>query len=419
MFARRMRLALLSATLVVLLSPVAAGADSGEQTVVHLAPALSAPGVHATATLTVQAGASLLLSIEADGLNPNSMYTAHIHAGTMREPSASFGLLGTLQTDAAGHATLQTSTMRASAAGTDVDLASSDIADGQHLIEVHGPNSDLVTSGQIPRANSASSDWEPGPNAVGEYFCNGVIDSPGAGVSVPGGGMIQVSGWIVDMNATGWAGFDDVHVYDGLAGSGRFLTKGIVGMSRPDVGLALGNPYAFNSGFAATIPAGLLDAGQHTLTVYAHAPDKGWWYQQVNVNVVAQAPVQNPRLVAAIANPAYGGNIYTDDDTYTITGYALDQSANINQGSQGTGIDRVQVYMNDAYFGDADLAFSDSRAATFGNQFANGGFRFTFKPTKLHEGNVQLEVRAHSVVTDKEVSVPTTFTLMEGANPKD
>jgi hypothetical protein len=100
-------------------------------------------------------------------------------------------------------------------------------------------------------------------------------------------------------------------------------------------------------------------------------------------------------------------------------GYALDDSANVNQGSQGTGIDRVQVYTNDMYMGDADLAFTDSQAVTFGKQFANAGFPFTFKPTKLHAGNVQLEVRAHSVVTGKEVSVPTTFALIEGDNPKD
>ncbi len=268
-------------------------------------------------------------------------------------------------------------------------------------------------------AAASTSDWDPGPEASGAYFSNGVIDSPTAGASIASGAPIQVSGWIVDTNATGWAGFDDVHVYDGLAGSGQFLTQGTVGMSRPDVAAALDNPYALNSGFLATVPAGMLQAGQHTLTVYAHTPDKGWWYQQVNVNVAAPAVAQNPQLIAAITTPEYGDNIYTGDDTYTIMGYALDQSATIAQGSQGTGIDRVQVYMNDAYMGDADLAFSDSHAATFGSQFANAGFRFTFKPTKLHEGNVQLEVRAHSVVTGNELSVPTTFTLIEGDNPKD
>jgi hypothetical protein len=220
------------------------------------------------------------------------------------------------------------------------------------------------------------------------------------------------------MDATGWAGFDDLHVYDGLAGSGRFLTRGTVGLNRPDVASALGNAYAGNSGFLATIPAGTLDAGQHTLTVYAHTPDKGWWYRQVGVTVNVQA-VESARLVAHISTPEYGENVYTGDDTYTITGYALDQSATINQGSQGSGIDRVQVYVNDGYVGDADLAFSDAQAATFGSQFANAGFRFTLKPTTLHAGNNQLEVRAHSVIAGKEISVPTTFTIVEGDNPKN
>lgn len=138
----------------------------------------------------------------------------------------------------------------------------------------------------------------------------------------------------------------------------------------------------------------------------------------MDVTVAAPAPATatlgSAQLVAGISEPEYGDKIYTGDDTYTIMGYALDQAATINQGSQGTGIDRVQVYINDSYIGDADLAYSDARAAMFGSQFANAGFRFTFKPTSLHEGNTQLEIRARSAMTGKEITIPTTFNIIEG-----
>jgi hypothetical protein len=114
-----------------------------------------------------------------------------------------------------------------------------------------------------------------------------------------------------------------------------------------------------------------VDVGRHTLTVFAHAPDKGWWYRQVGVSVTVQPAAESARAIAHISNPRYGEVVYTGDDTYTLTGYAPDKSATINQASQSSGIDRVQVYINDGYMGDADLAFSDAQAATFGSQFAN------------------------------------------------
>ena len=276
----------------------------------------------------------------------------------------------------------------------------------------------LVLATSVASAEQ-STNWQPGPGAQGEYFCNGVIDTPLAGATVTAGAPVQISGWMVDMNAEGWAGFDNLHVYDGLAGSGKFLSQGTIGMSRPDVAAALANPYYGSSGFAATIPAGALSPGQHTLAVYAHTPDKGWWYRELAVNVVGQPAASTDKPTVGVSQPEYGEKVYTEDDTYTIIGYALDPAATIMQGSQGSGIDRVQVYGNDTYLGDAELGYSNADASAFGSQFANAGFRFDFKPTKLHEGNAQLEIRAHSVVTGKEMSFPSTFLVVEGARPTD
>lgn len=128
------------------------------------------------------------------------------------------------------------------------------------------------------------------------------------------------------MTASGWAGFDDLHVYNGYAGSGRFLAKGTVGLDRPDVATTLASPFSAPSGFTATIPAGALGHGQHTLTVYAHTPDNGWWYRQVALTVAQQQPVRDRALVA-INVPEYGEKVYTGDSTYTVRGFALDKRA--------------------------------------------------------------------------------------------
>ena len=91
--------------------------------------------------------------------------------------------------------------------------------------------------------------------------------------------------------------------------------------------------------------------------------------------------------------------------------YALDPNAAANQGSQGTGIDHVAVYMDadkddpkTTFMGDADLAFSDEAARlAYGDKFVSAGWRLSFKPTKFSAKGHQLFVYAHSVVTGKEV----------------
>ena len=167
-----------------------------------------------------------------------------------------------------------------------------------------------------------------------------------------------------------------------------------------------------------------------TLSVYAHTPGKGWWYKQTNVIVSASAPpaapLLRPRRRRAAAPAAVSGgalptlviekptssesiNTHSNGGEYQMIGYALDRTPRCNQGSQGTGIDHVSVYLDKesddggSFLGDADLAFSDQAAATaFGQQFISAGWRLTFKPTTIHGGSHTLFVYAHSVVTNKE-----------------
>ena len=125
--------------------------------------------------------------------------------------------------------------------------------------------------------------------------------------------------------------------------------------------------------------------------------------------------------VLVIEKPASGDSIGTKNP-FTVMGYALDKNASATQGSRGTGIDRVSVYVDaerdngGAFVGDADLAFNDPvPQSTYGAQVSSAGWRLTFKPTSLHKGSHTFFVYAHSVVTGKEDLETVGFNIVENS----
>jgi hypothetical protein len=274
--------------------------------------------------------------------------------------------------------------------------------------------------GPAPAAADIVSTWTGGPGAAGDNTYVGLIDVPGVNATVPAGGFV-VAGWFVDKTADGWAGADDIQVFQGtMDGGGKMLAKATIAQSRPDVASALGNPFWAASGYSALVPPTSLSVGPQTLSVYARTPGKGWWYEQVQVNVAsgtvagAPAPGNAPVVpgaalpIVAFERPKDGEVVLTAND-FDIVGYALDKNAAPNQGVAGSGIDRVQVYIgNDRdhggiFLGDADLGFSDSTpVAQYGGQFASSGWRLTFKPTRFHVNTYNLYAYARSAVSGKE-----------------
>jgi hypothetical protein len=266
------------------------------------------------------------------------------------------------------------------------------------------------------------STWTPGPGAAGDDTYAGFIDVPPANATVPTGNF-EVDGWLVDTTAQGWAGADDVQVFQGtMDGGGKMLARAVFAQNRPDVATALSNPYWAASGFTAIVPASSLPTGGQTLSVYAHTPGKGWWYKQVQVNVSATAATSAPPVAGApapvvagaalpivvIEKPKDGENVLTKSD-YEIMGYALDKNANRNQGVASSGVDRVQVYLgaerenNGTFLGEANLGFGDSiPEGLYGSQFASAGWRLTFKPTQFHVNTYLMYAYARSAVSGKE-----------------
>ena len=283
-----------------------------------------------------------------------------------------------------------------------------------------------------PAAADVVTTWTGGPGAAGDSTYAGYIDVPAANATVPIGGFV-VAGWFVDNTAQGWAGADDVQVFQGtMDGGGKMLAKANFAQSRPDVAAAMGNPFWAASGFTALVPPSSLSTGPQTLSVYAHTPGKGWWYEQVQVNVsstavAGPAPAGAPApVVQGAALPIVGfekpkdGELVPTKNDYEIIGWALDKNAAPNQGVAGSGIDRVRVFISNGndnggvLLGDADLGFADSTpVAQYGAQFASSGWRLTFKPTTFHANTYNLIAFARSAVSGKEDSSARFFAIHE------
>jgi hypothetical protein len=81
---------------------------------------------------------------------------------------------------------------------------------------------------------TGSGAWTGASDAQGANTYIGRVESPRAGQTVQAGSNLLVSGWAVDTTAQGWAGFDQMQVYNGdRANGGTKLADGSVGLSRP------------------------------------------------------------------------------------------------------------------------------------------------------------------------------------------
>lgn len=257
--------------------------------------------------------------------------------------------------------------------------------------------------------------WSPGPNAAGPNTYDGYIDWPLAGASFAANVGIPLNGWVVDRTAEGWAGIDQVHVYDGTAGEGgTFLGQALAALNRPDVGMVLGNGFWSASGFFLDLPPNTLSVGPHTLTVYAHTPAKGWWSKQVAITITRPSYKDDPLTV--ITAPQAGETVKTDKE-YTITGYSLDRNADP---TQGRGVDRVQIWLGGPrdtagswLLGEATLGLESGPAAAYGGQFSKAGWQLTFNPTKFHADNYFLYVYARSSIRGKESVTTVQFKIAE------
>jgi Bacterial Ig domain len=235
----------------------------------------------------------------------------------------------------------------------------------------------------VPSASAQSAGWQAGPGAILDNTYDGYIDVPSAGSTVPGGGSFTVAGWFIDKTAEGWAGADEVQVWQGtLDGGGRMLARAAIAQSRPDVGSATGNPYWLASGFEAAVAG--LPAGSQTLNVYAHTPGKGWWFKSVTVNggggpeTAAMPPAAGGPAGITIFNPENAQDVSTRSD-YTINGRVTEAS----------NVDFVDVWIN----GERDTRYASQLGTVTPN--ADGSWSLTFNPTRFPSMHSILYIYAH------------------------
>jgi hypothetical protein len=270
----------------------------------------------------------------------------------------------------------------------------------------------------------AASPWTPGPNAVGDDTYTGFIDSPASGASLTPNALLSVQGWIVDQTAAGWTGIDEVDVYLGFQDQGgTLLAKANVGVRRDDVASATGNQFWANSGFSASFQVNNLPTGTSVLTVYAHTPDKGWWYRQLNVSVPA-APdrpfADDPLLIIRTADPSL--DVSQSTHTLMLSGYAIDRNMPLTQqlGVGGSGVSTIQAFLDGPRNGGAgagslvataNMGMQNREATGFGQRFLNSGFQLTVHPSDMTADRHELFIYAESAFWPSETLVIVPFTV--------
>ena len=262
------------------------------------------------------------------------------------------------------------------------------------------------------------SPWSPGPNAQGDDTYAGALDSPSSGTAFTASARILIQGWVVDRTASGWTGIDDVQVYLGpMDQSGTLLVDASLGVARPDVAAALGNPFAANAGFAAAFPANNLPQGPSTLLVYLHTPDKGWWYRSLSVTIQAAPTLAySDDPVLNVQTPQPNEVLAVAKDDYLLSGFAVDRNAPPLAGVGGSGVRAVQVYLDGprgggTFLGQADLGHKSRGATGYGDRFGTAGWQLTIHPNHLSVDVHELFVYAASAVTANESLTVVSFSV--------
>jgi hypothetical protein len=281
----------------------------------------------------------------------------------------------------------------------------------------------ITTLGRTEQAAAAdaASPWLPGPNAVGDDTYTGAIDSPVPGAVVQLNSKIIVSGWVVDQTAVGWTGIDDVQVYLGLMEQGApMLARAATGQRRDDVAAVLGNSDFTNAGFGISFADNGLVVGSNLLSVYAHTPNKGWWYKQVEVRRPTPPDLpyaDDPLLVIREAIPSLD-SLTESTHALTLRGYVIDRNMppSLQLGVGGSGVSGIQVYLDGPRqsgtgLGSATLGIKNREATGFGERFLMSGWEIVIHPNDFGLERHELYIYAVSAYWPLEslVIIPITI----------
>jgi hypothetical protein len=318
----------------------------------------------------------------------------------------------------------------------------------------------------------ALGSWLSGPDGQGPSTIVGRVEAPMRSQSVASGANVLVSGWAVDMMASGWAGIDGVEVWSGAKDKGGTkLSTGQVALNRTDIGDALGG-YFSKAGFSAVVPASALsDAkpGAQTLYVYLHTPGKGTWYKTTGFNLTTPTALTfaNDPIVA-ISKPLDGTSVtqLQRNSKFTFSGFALDRNPVTDPAKQllgpgcsgctlfgaqarGAGISNIVANIDsptatkgdNSVFGNFGAACGGCLYGTilvsntgflnvpgrsqgsivtrqYGSQFDYSGWSISINPQLLSPGWHTLYVTATSSITGKQSTASSLFQILDMTHKK-
>jgi hypothetical protein len=308
--------------------------------------------------------------------------------------------------------------------------------------------------------------WLAGPGASGTSTIIGRIEAPRARQNLNSGASVLVTGWAADTTAAGWAGISGVEVWNGAKDkSGTKVATGTVGLTRADVGDALGGSFT-NSGFSAVIPSSAWkdQKGAQALFVYLLTPGKGSYYRELSVNLTTAPVLAFPSdPIVTIVKPQDGTAITQrqKNSKFTFVGFALDRNpvadtntltgpgcsgcTLFNTQARGAGISNIVANIDtptaqkgdNSVFGNFGTACGSSCLYTqalvsnlgslnvpgkpqasivtrqYGSQYDFSGWSLSINPALLSPGPHTLYVTATSSITGKQSTASVAFNVLD------
>lgn len=252
----------------------------------------------------------------------------------------------------------------------------------------------------VDTANQSSPEARAAANVANTL--QGALEAPEGNAKV--GGTVTIRGWVADKAASSGTGIQAVHVYlDGEQGQGFFVGAADYGVERDDIARTVydGEERFRKVGFRLEWDTAKIAPGEHTLYVYALSAATGRWQRFTSKVQVVARPWPDDPLVSVIEPEV---NATVSGTGKTIRGWAIDRNA-----SSGTGIDRVEVWLDgernqpgvvklgEVQYGQRASHISD---VTTEARYQDSGFSLVWNPDQFRRGEHTLYVYARSTHTD-------------------
>ncbi|SMC20960.1 Beta-N-acetylglucosaminidase [Clostridium acidisoli DSM 12555] len=202
------------------------------------------------------------------------------------------------------------------------------------------------------------------------------IDSPQSN-SKQSSNQLNVSGWALSQN-----GVKSVQV----AVDGKGAQNATLGGARPDVAnFYQGYTGGANSGYSTNIDISSLSYGIHTVTVTSIGNDGSTRTLDTSIYKINAATSSLPASTF-IDTPTSKSNVFSVNNKVSVSGWSID----------GSGMQKVQVYVDNSYKGDANIGISRPDVAKVYPSYyqaSTSGFNYDLDISSIPDGTHTITVR--------------------------